>query len=199
MRRIILLLFLAGMGCIAVGVSTLAQNVGRSSLPAQEAFFLTSLDDIKERVQELRGEIALLLIDPELTRLQRAQLRGIYRKTRSLLRTIARAETAQAQGHSIDTLLMLIQNQLDAIEELLLSLQSSLTPFSARIAPLAGPPIPLGIVVYDLRGHRVKTIMNVMPLPLDIAKQLTEGLANGVYLYKYMGGGYKLRKLFVNH
>ncbi|MBI1743037.1 T9SS type A sorting domain-containing protein [Candidatus Acetothermia bacterium] len=183
MKWVIFSLLIATIGCLVVGFNALAQNTIYRFSPTQDAFLFTSLADLKERVQELRYEIALDLVDPNLTRLQKAQLRGAFRKARSLLRMIARAGKIEAQGQSIEILLELIQNQLDALQELLSSILISLNFSSVRME-LLKPMFILGsLTIYDLQGRLVRVI------PLRVASlnivELSGGLPSGVYLYKY--------------
>jgi hypothetical protein len=194
MNRVILSFVIAGMGCLGVGFGALAQGVA-ISVPAQDAFLLTFLDDLKERVFELRGEISLTLVDPNLTRLQRAQLRGASRKTSLILRNISRAEKLEAQGKSFETLLSLIQNQLDALQTLLQSILSQLESFLDLERANAWPISP-SIVVYDLRGTKVKVVRNEI-IPILSNADLFKDLPNGIYLYRYIGRD-NLHKLVVN-
>jgi len=196
MKRWIWSSILVGVLCLLVGFVASAQTQSNHLAPTQDAFLFTSLADLKERVQELRYEIALDLVDPNLTRLQKAQLRGAFRKARSLLRMIARAEKIEAQGKSIEIVLELIQNQLDALQELLPSILISLNFSSVRMK-LPKPMFLLGsLTIYDLQG-RIVRVIPLRVVSLNIA-ELSESLPNGVYLFKYQAQN-QIHKMLVRN
>ncbi len=193
MKRAILMFLVAGVGCLVMGLGAVA-----SPLPANDAFWLASLDDIKERVQELRGEISLALIEPALTRAQRAQLRAAYRKTRTILRNVARAEARAAQGEPIDLLLTQIQNQLDAVEELLSEILILLDQFIGlnQIEKSEAQWILGSLYVYDMQGRLVRFI--ALRSTNMRETEFWDDLPSGVYLYRYEAQG-QLHKVIVNH
>lgn len=183
MKSLIRVFIFAGVLCLLVGFVASAQIKSNHLLPTQDAFLFTSLADLKERVQELRYEIALDLVDPNLTRLQKAQLRGAFRKARSLLRMISRAEKIEAQGQSIEILLELIQNQLDALQELLSSFLIALNFNSVRIKLPQSMFILGSLMIYNLHGRLVRYVpmRSLSMLPSDV----WDGLPSGVYFYRY--------------
>ncbi len=147
-----------------------------------------ALADLKTEMEKLRSALAMLLITPGLSKPVRVQVKAAYRTARSLPKSIAKAEKALAKGQSIDSLMRSIQSQLDTLVQLLQSLLPLLGPtqFATGAVQSKVWPISPGIVVYDLRGSKVKVLQNHL-IPILSTAELTDGLAKGVYLYRHIG------------
>jgi hypothetical protein len=193
MQRVILSLLAAGVGCLLMGTIAMA-----SPMPTFDAFLLDSLDDIKERVHELRGEISLALLERGLTRAQRAQLKAAYRKTSTILRNVARAEARAALGQSVDTLLTIIQNQLEAIEELLSELLALLDHYLFFNETVKTSPqwIKGSLYIYDMQGRLVRFV--ALRSAGVTATEFWDDLPAGVYLYRFESEG-QLHKVLVKN